>query len=477
VITHEQSAHYPWRCTLNQTADGGTAVDGGMPIPSYQKVVVGTNDSGASLTYRNVPDIAMVASDIDNEFGGVYVPGRGTSYSSPLFASFLAIANQQAIANGNKPIGFANPALYSFAGTGYLYDITSGSTATGSCNLDGGLANPGCINQTYYALPGFDLTTGLGSPTCDLVGELASIQASPWVAETTTAFPCVKEVAGSENSTGGAFGPAAAWAISCTHNGDASPDYTIYRLSALGGTWTQQAGGAIHVSVSTAGVPWVVNSAGAAFQLETSVNSTIPCTSSPASCAWTQMNTGTGNDYNKLSYVAAGPTGTAWATSQTAYGTNGDFTVDYYNGTWHSQSGVGFKHVSVSNNIAVAHNNNGTQFTSNGSNGATWIVAAIPPKDGLYDAGTYTGAAHWVAASPSLTGHQDSISWAILDTPWVTGSNDYVIAELVQRSAGENVWMQVPGGARAVSVSPGSGRPWVSNYAGTAYCAWLGYSQ
>jgi hypothetical protein len=67
-----------------------------------------------------------------------------------MWAGFLALINQQAIANGNPRLGFVNPAIYQIGvGSGYgaaFHDITSGSNG-------------------FPAVAGFDLATGWGSPT------------------------------------------------------------------------------------------------------------------------------------------------------------------------------------------------------------------------------------------------------------------------------------------------------------------------
>ena len=68
----------------------------------------------------------------------------------------MALANQQAVTNGKPLIGFINPAIYeigneSVSGTAF-FDITTGNNAW-----------PGSPNA-YYAVPGYDLCTGLGTP-------------------------------------------------------------------------------------------------------------------------------------------------------------------------------------------------------------------------------------------------------------------------------------------------------------------------
>jgi subtilase family serine protease len=139
-------------------------VDPGLPIPEYQ-TLVNTTANGGSSTYRNVPDVAACADDIElvytsytsNKFtsGNVTVVG-GTSASAPLWGGFLALVNEQAANQGLPPVGFLNPVLYSIAAgplyTNCFHDITNGNnTNAWSANL-------------YTAGPGYDNCTGLGSP-------------------------------------------------------------------------------------------------------------------------------------------------------------------------------------------------------------------------------------------------------------------------------------------------------------------------
>lgn len=157
---------------LTTTGPGGTWVSesawsgsgGGVsttyPIPSYQQA---TNMAaqGASSTMRNMPDVALTGAV---QMYLIYSNGAqtavgGTSAATPLWAAFAALANQLAAASSKPAIGFVNPVLYaignasSYATT--LHDITSG-------------------NNGFSALPGYDLTTGWGSPAGQtLVNDLA----------------------------------------------------------------------------------------------------------------------------------------------------------------------------------------------------------------------------------------------------------------------------------------------------------------
>ena len=64
----------------------------------------------------------------------VDLPTAGTSLATPLWAGFMALVNQQAAANGQPPVGFANPALYAIGkSTNYhscFHDITTGNNFT-----------------------------------------------------------------------------------------------------------------------------------------------------------------------------------------------------------------------------------------------------------------------------------------------------------------------------------------------------------
>ena len=101
---------------------------------------------------RGVPDIAM---DADPESGAlVYVNGTpegvgGTSLSSP-----LALGIWARVLTANKKAGVAGPAFYS------LYD----GTTTPPTYPNGGFNDITVgTNGLYTALPGYDLTTGLGT--------------------------------------------------------------------------------------------------------------------------------------------------------------------------------------------------------------------------------------------------------------------------------------------------------------------------
>ena len=96
--------------------------------------------------------------------GSTDLPVAGTSLAAPLWAAFMALVNQQAAANGQPPIGFANPALYAIGKSANysscFHDIT-----------DGNNSSPKSPSK-YSAGAGYDLCTGWGSPNDPLIDAL-----------------------------------------------------------------------------------------------------------------------------------------------------------------------------------------------------------------------------------------------------------------------------------------------------------------
>ena len=100
-----------WVSETTWSGSGG-GVSTTYAIPSYQQGV-NMKALGGSTTMRNIPDVALTAAIqmflIANNGSG-YMIG-GTSAAAPLWAGFIALANQQAVANGKSPAGFleSNP--------------------------------------------------------------------------------------------------------------------------------------------------------------------------------------------------------------------------------------------------------------------------------------------------------------------------------------------------------------------------------
>ncbi len=140
-------------------------------MPNYQQGINMAPLYGSS-TMRNFPDVAamadfdmFVAANNTISAGGI----GGTSFASPEWAGFYALANQQAASLGQPPLGFFNPALYALGKspnyTKCLHDVTSGNTTNAS-------SGP----HRFFAATGYDLCTGWGSPTgSNLINALTSI--------------------------------------------------------------------------------------------------------------------------------------------------------------------------------------------------------------------------------------------------------------------------------------------------------------
>jgi kumamolisin len=170
------SAAGPWSSETAWVDGGGGISPNKFAIPSWQATTA-SGCSSCSKTYRNAPDVSAnanftfyVCADQTTCTANSY---GGTSFAAPMWAGYLALVNQQAVANGNKPLGFINPSLYTIGeGSSYdtdFHDITSGSNG-------------------YSATTGYDLATGWGSPNgVSLINALAgstvtagfSLSASP----------------------------------------------------------------------------------------------------------------------------------------------------------------------------------------------------------------------------------------------------------------------------------------------------------
>lgn len=134
-------------------ADGGGGITpDSIAIPSWQ-ITTANSCSNCSKTLRNAPDVSAnanytfyVCADQKACTANLY---GGTSFAAPMWAGYLALVNQQAVASTGKAVGFINPTLYSTGNSSAydtnFHDITSGSNG-------------------YSAVTGYDLATGWGSP-------------------------------------------------------------------------------------------------------------------------------------------------------------------------------------------------------------------------------------------------------------------------------------------------------------------------
>jgi subtilase family serine protease len=165
------SAGGPWQSETAWSDSGGGISPDNIVIPSWQELsgVISSSNKG-SKTYRNGPDVSAnanftfyVCADqttcTANEYGG-------TSFAAPMWAGYIALINQQLVANGKPAIGFINPTIYAQNVTSSyatdFHDITSGTSGS------------------YSAVVGYDLVAGWGTPNgTGLISALAPAATTP----------------------------------------------------------------------------------------------------------------------------------------------------------------------------------------------------------------------------------------------------------------------------------------------------------
>jgi kumamolisin len=130
---------------------GGVSVK--FPVPSYQAKAHVPVNVDSKRPGRGVPDVAGDADPLTGyqiRLDGSDQTIGGTSAVAPLWAALITRINQSL----GKPVGFVQPQLYN-APAGVFNDILDGN------------------NGAYFAGPGWDPCTGLGSP--DGVGLLGAL--------------------------------------------------------------------------------------------------------------------------------------------------------------------------------------------------------------------------------------------------------------------------------------------------------------
>ncbi|HMD22157.1 MAG TPA: S53 family serine peptidase [Alloacidobacterium sp.] len=154
------SAGGAWKSETAWADSGGGISPDKIAIPAWQQIsgVINSSNKG-STTLRNGPDVSANANFtfytcadqttcLANEYGG-------TSFAAPMWAGFIALVNQKLASEGEKPITFINPTIYTSPYRSDFHDITSGTSGS------------------YSAVTGYDLVTGWGSPTPGLITALA----------------------------------------------------------------------------------------------------------------------------------------------------------------------------------------------------------------------------------------------------------------------------------------------------------------
>jgi hypothetical protein len=145
---------------------------------------------GFNAKGRAYPDVSLLGHNYPVFEGGVGYLLDGTSASTPVFAAMVSLVNAARLAAGKSSVGFANPALYALAKSApqAFSDITAGANNCAAGGWDGP-ANC-CSSQGFYATPGWDPVTGLGSVHLDaLIKAWVALGPGPAPAPPTPSTP------------------------------------------------------------------------------------------------------------------------------------------------------------------------------------------------------------------------------------------------------------------------------------------------
>ena len=147
--TNTIASEVVWNELANNEGAGGGGVSDVFAVPPWQANVGVPTIAGSTSTGRGVPDVAGNADPVTGYLvvvDGQQQPIGGTSAVAPLWAGLIARLAQ---ATGKK-FGLLQPLIYG--------GVTAGAAAAGFNDITQG------NNGAYSAGPGWDATTGLGSP-------------------------------------------------------------------------------------------------------------------------------------------------------------------------------------------------------------------------------------------------------------------------------------------------------------------------
>jgi subtilase family serine protease len=180
------------------SSGGGGGVSQLFDQPYYQRGVVPDSMSVLDGTrMRVLPDVAlegdpntgMLVGETQTFPNGTYYDTYrigGTSLSSPLFAGVIAVAGSAA----RRPIGFANPLLYSLRGSSALHDLSAPRQPVQQVRTDYvnsidpsdgykyQLQTIDTQTSTLHDVRGYDDETGVGSPGATFIAAAAGLLGS-----------------------------------------------------------------------------------------------------------------------------------------------------------------------------------------------------------------------------------------------------------------------------------------------------------
>ncbi len=293
-------------------------------------------------------------------------------------------------------------------------------------------ASIGTNNQTYFAGTQFLLVSG---------------KAQSGLVHCTSG-ECNPESIAVGPTPGGGILEGRPWVLGTAAN--SAGDYPIFQwqwTQASGGTWSgswvQKPGYAQQIAISPQGVPWAIDHSGKIYYWNGSAFAVAPGNG----CAhWIGVGPA----------IAGLPNGSPWVIGcDSAQGENGS-VYQLQGSSWVRQSGAA---------VQIAVSPQGIPWAINAAGNVFYGVNLL----GFLDWVQVPGCAVGIAAGPNTAPFAFSLgdAWALgCGTP--TGGG-YNIFQYQQNSSGNVSWVQIPGRATQISVSPDLGVPWLVTSQGQIY--------
>jgi len=120
-------------------------------VEKYIESLGGEFDGLYNKSGRAYPDVSAQGYRYIVIYGGSVVTLDGTSASCPTMASTISLVNDALMTDGQAPLGFLNPWLYTGAGEKTFTDVVNGSSI-------------GCSGTGFPAGAGWDAASGFGTP-------------------------------------------------------------------------------------------------------------------------------------------------------------------------------------------------------------------------------------------------------------------------------------------------------------------------